>query len=162
MSSIFSKFCRKLTSDRLKNLSNRSLTLKTSDFFYIYFLFYNFPIFLQKFFLIQHFSHKKAKSLILVYKNHLQMQDIQKRDFLSAFQKKVPIILDDNRQKSSLAFQIANNLLDPCKTPFRTICLAVCQSFLHRNNDRRATATQSYRLTLMFKRARIATKEINL
>ena len=162
MSSIFSKFCRKLTSDRLKNLSNRSFTLKTSDFFYIYFLFYNFPIFLQKFFLIQHFSHKKAKILILVYKNHLQMQDIQKRDFLSAFQKKVPIILDDNRQKSSLALQIANNLLDPCKTILRTICTPILQSFLDRSNDRSPRATQSYRLILMFKRGRIATKEINL
>ena len=156
MSSIFSKFCRKLTSDRLKNLSNRSFTLKTSDFFYIYLLFYNFPIFLQKFFLIQHSPFKKAKSLISVYKNHLQMQDFQKRDFLSAFQKKVPIILDDNRQKSSLALQIANNLLDPCKTPFRTFCLAVCQSFLHRNNDRSPRVTEFYRLTLMFKRDRIA------
>lgn len=156
MSSIFSKFCRKLTSDRLKNLNNRSLTLKTSDFFYIYLLFYNFPIFLQKFFLIQHFSHKKAKSLILVYKNHLQMQDIQKRDLLPVFQKKVPIILDDNRQKSSLTFQIANNLLDPCKTPFRTICLAVCQSFLHRNNDRRIRSIQEYRIALVCKRDRIA------
>ena len=162
MSSIFSKFCRKLTSDRLKNLSNRCLTLKTSDFFYIYFLFYNFPIFLQKFFLIQHSRFKKAKSLILVYKNHLQMQDIQKRDLLPVFQKKVPIILDDNRQKSSLAFQIANNLLDTCKTILRTFCLAFFQSLLDRSNDRSPRATQSYRLTLMFKRGRIATKEINL
>lgn len=142
MPSIFSKFCRKLTSDRLKNLSNRSLTLKTSDFFYIYLLFYNFPIFLQKFFLIQHSPFKKAKSLILVYKNHLQMQDIQKRDLLPVFQKKVPIILDDNRQKSSLAFQIANNLLDPCKTILRTFCLAVFQNLLYSFNDRRMTATQ--------------------
>ena len=162
MPSIFSKFCRKLTSDRLKNLSNRSLTLKTSDFFYIYLLFYNFPIFLQKFFLIQHSPFKKAKSLILVYKNHLQMQDIQKRDLLPVFQKKVPIILDDNRQKSSLALQIANNLLDPYKTILRTIRTPILQSFLDRSNDRSPRATQSYRLTLMFKRGRIATKEINL
>ncbi len=156
MSSIFSKFCRKLTSDRLKNLSNRSLTLKTSDFFYIYLLFYNFPIFLQKFFLIQHFSHKKAKSLILVYKNHLQMQDIQKRDLLPVFQKKVPIILDDNHQKSSLALQIANNLLDPCKTILRTFCLVVFQSLLDRNNDRLIRSTQEYRIALVCKRDRIA------
>lgn len=97
-----------------------------------------------------------------MYKNHLQMQDIQKRDFLSAFQKKVPIILDDNRQKSSLALQIANNLLDPCKTILRTIRTPILQSFLDRSNDRSPRATQSYRLTLMFKRGRIATKEINL
>ena len=90
------------------------------------------------------------------------MQDIQKRDLLPVFQKKVPIILDDNRQKSSLALQIANNLLDPCKTPFRTFFLAILQSFLHRSNDRSLRATQSYRLPLMFKRGRIATKEINL
>lgn len=91
-----------------------------------------------------------------MYKNHLQMQDIQKRDFLSAFQKKVPIILDDNRQKSSLALQIANNLLDPYKTILRTFCLAVFQSLLDRNNDRRIRSTQEYRIALVCKRDRIA------